>query len=734
MKILSENRNVEIMGAVRSRTSEVRVNRAMMMLLSKQYSDYPWAIVREYGTNMVDGYTALRRERPNAPILPPVIRLPHALAPHIEFEDFGIGMTSEQLWRVFPDYGASTKQDSNDEVGGFGIGAKVANYYEKADVWFVESRYDGTLYSLHITRNAEGLPTYNEMPPRPTDAPNGVTVRIPVPASEWAHFERAAIRLATYLPLPVKLIGGTGAVTAPKPEYLLTGTGWGLRKGRDSQAVVGNVPYPLDVGLLCTRLNIPAGIFYNLALDFSLPVGEVEVAPDREKLIYEDLTNKRLMEALTTFRDEVNVHAAQRIERQPDLWGALTLLRREWATSGLGAVLTAVEWRGRKLSFSGGMKYTLTEVEKNHKRGPLAFRVCELAQTGSTVVVREWPRQEARFDMAASNEARMQDRHYLLDPAYIDTHPFFLNDLGKEGEDRIRHAVRERTTSVNRAGRRSRRNNSNYKIYVVEGERATKESVSEAFFGAPILLASELAAPPVEARVSRKTSVKVLTDRFSWEDATVDRKDGGLYIELERDKVIEGHSLHTLMLLLNLGKQLGVVAKDARLYGIPRSCKALEKAPGWHKLLPVVRDAVRKNVAKVADQMALFSLWREALPQNRRLFLLIDRLHKAGVRGEVAEIVAEKPEPDGARTKEFDTLLRAAQVLGVGVPSGNVARKPVSMVDNFYRKYPMVRLLILQESWHFDRLLDDAEFVRVVAEYIRTQDAVSGRTVARAAA
>lgn len=105
MKMPHTGRKIEQSGVLESKQSGIRVNAHTMRILSQQYSDFEWAIVREYGTNMLDGYV---RELKNLGKLPqdmdafprdlnklvldaglqfPIIHLPSKLEPWIEFRD-----------------------------------------------------------------------------------------------------------------------------------------------------------------------------------------------------------------------------------------------------------------------------------------------------------------------------------------------------------------------------------------------------------------------------------------------------------------------------------------------------------------------------------------------------------------------------------------------------------------------------------------------------------------------
>ena len=55
--------------------------------------------------------------------LPIEVILPSEADLHIRFRDFGPGISPDRMVGVFLLYGSSTKRDSNEQVGGFGLGA-----------------------------------------------------------------------------------------------------------------------------------------------------------------------------------------------------------------------------------------------------------------------------------------------------------------------------------------------------------------------------------------------------------------------------------------------------------------------------------------------------------------------------------------------------------------------------------------------------------------------------------
>ena len=90
-------------------------------LLSNIYRDPQLAVIREYSTNAVDAHVEVGKA--NVPIQ---VRLPTESEPIFAVRDFGRGLTKEMMFRVFKNYGSSSKRTTNELTGGLGIGAKSA--------------------------------------------------------------------------------------------------------------------------------------------------------------------------------------------------------------------------------------------------------------------------------------------------------------------------------------------------------------------------------------------------------------------------------------------------------------------------------------------------------------------------------------------------------------------------------------------------------------------------------
>jgi hypothetical protein len=103
--------------------------------------------------------------------------------------DFGVSMTHETVMNTYTTVFESTKDTSNDEVGGFGMGGKTP--FAIGDEFSVTCYLEGEarLYSMCI--GARGEPTVSLMGAFPTEEPNGVEVRFAVPAKDVEKFQEA---------------------------------------------------------------------------------------------------------------------------------------------------------------------------------------------------------------------------------------------------------------------------------------------------------------------------------------------------------------------------------------------------------------------------------------------------------------------------------------------------------------------------------------------------------------
>lgn len=243
----------------------------LMGLLSDLYKYPERAVLREYATNALDAHVEIGNTAPVE------IELPNVLEPVLRIIDHGPGLSRDDMRRVYTQYGASTKRDSDDYVGILGVGSKAAVSYTKQ--YTIRSVKNGVRCVLSVSRTDEGI-TMTKVEQVRCDDPSGVTIAIPVRSEN--NFAKEAADLFQYWPEGSILVDGQppkrfeGKEIAPG-IFLIPGNKY------HSQSVVvqGNVPYPVSL----TDLGLNFGDGYGThAVVAYVPMGTVDFMNHREAL------------------------------------------------------------------------------------------------------------------------------------------------------------------------------------------------------------------------------------------------------------------------------------------------------------------------------------------------------------------------------------------------------------------------------------------------------------------
>ena len=148
---------------------------AFDILSSKLYSNPTLAIVRELLTNAYDSHKAAGKED-----VPIKVNLPSYTEPNFIIRDYGIGLSKEDVLSLYTTFFDSTKSNSNDFTGCFGLGSKTPFSYTSS--FSVISYWNGIKYFFIATKK-DGLPHIYAVKEEPTDEPNGLEVSIPTDKS-----------------------------------------------------------------------------------------------------------------------------------------------------------------------------------------------------------------------------------------------------------------------------------------------------------------------------------------------------------------------------------------------------------------------------------------------------------------------------------------------------------------------------------------------------------------------
>lgn len=311
MKISTEKRELTTQGLTEEnevRNFTIKADAAMFKMLSSTlYTHKIRAVIRELTCNAWDAHQAAKRFD-----IPVDVHMPTYLEPYFEVKDYGKGLSQENVMKLFSTYGESTKQGSNKEIGGFGIGSKSPFCY--VDSFIVESRHDGvkTIYNAYIEANGSPSIVVMGSSPMEKEELSGITVKMNCANKDFNEFDREGRyvlrmfnnpyvkwNLGVALPLSVKYQNEFGMSLDTNKEAL-----------RGIFARMGNVLYPIPE-LAYNTFKHPRHGYYDSVFNYmhgksmimNFNIGELEVAPSREQLSLTEASKKNITRRLTEFLD-----------------------------------------------------------------------------------------------------------------------------------------------------------------------------------------------------------------------------------------------------------------------------------------------------------------------------------------------------------------------------------------------------------------------------------------------
>jgi anti-sigma regulatory factor (Ser/Thr protein kinase) len=254
------------------------------ILRSKLYTMPLRTCLQEIISNALDAN--IENNRQDQPI---EITCPDMDNMNISIRDYGIGIDPERITDVFLNYGSSTKNQSNAEHGGFGIGAKSPFAYTETfsiktattDGWVRE-------YIAYIDETRIGkLVQINQ---KLHDGITGTTIIIPCKTvGDIVEVKQHIESICKYFDVPPLVNGKEVLKTERKYEYLgidMSDIGVSLVEGGSTITIlVGQIPYILQSARIeesRKRLVFRGVKSFNMLLKFK--IGEIALSASREQI------------------------------------------------------------------------------------------------------------------------------------------------------------------------------------------------------------------------------------------------------------------------------------------------------------------------------------------------------------------------------------------------------------------------------------------------------------------
>ena len=311
--------NVGEIGEFRIRNSA----KAFGILSSGLYANKIRAVIRELSCNALDSHVAAgKRDTPFD------VHLPNQLEPWFSVRDYGLGLTHDQVTNIYTTYFESTKTTSNELIGGLGLGSKSPFAY--TDNFTVTASINGVkgIYTAFI--NEAGVPSIALMETSETTDPNGVEVKFSVnDRYDFDKFIQEARYVFKYFEQrPV--ISGVARFEFSERKYVEKDVVPGVHyTGQSSLALMGNVPYPIEVPNAQQNL----GDLYRLlgcGLELHFAIGEIDFQASREGLSYVPATIDAIKKKLEALNAVLAGKVAKEADAIPNLYDRQAFLREKF--------------------------------------------------------------------------------------------------------------------------------------------------------------------------------------------------------------------------------------------------------------------------------------------------------------------------------------------------------------------------------------------------------------------
>lgn len=274
--------------------------KAFKIIFGQIYPDIIKAIVRELFTNAWDS------QKVNGNLDKPIdIHLPTEWEPYFSIRDYGTGMTPQLIDEVYSRVFESSKDDSNEEAGMFGMGSKTPLGY--TDSFAITSFVDGVYYAYDMYIDGAGEPIIALKATGETTEPNGVEVSVGVLRSDFDTFKNHAEIFAGNAGTPIN-INRKRAVALYKD--MITHPDWVITNAHHSAMIrMGCVVYAIDSSLITRNKDYEQRSRLNnilsmpLILDFD--IGDFDVVGSREDIIYTDESIARIEARLEQVLNDV---------------------------------------------------------------------------------------------------------------------------------------------------------------------------------------------------------------------------------------------------------------------------------------------------------------------------------------------------------------------------------------------------------------------------------------------
>lgn len=285
---------------------ERNINHIVTILSSNLYSHPMQSFLRETVSNAIDSHLEAGVDEPI------IITITDS---DLSIRDFGTGISPERFQEIYTNIGSSTKRQSNSYIGSFGIGR--FSCLSVSDLANITSYYNGKAYYYVMNKDIDQL-HIDLLYELDTNEHNGVEVKIPfkenMVTEDW--------RTLSF----IKQIYVEDERTNPYGDQTDISSAFNKRKvhtfktfkaltmqypftkvtDHHTEVLIGCIPYKVDYKSLWDYDAEERDWYKTFTSIYPcLNIGDVDITPNRESLLYSERTKKALRKAYTDAIEEL---------------------------------------------------------------------------------------------------------------------------------------------------------------------------------------------------------------------------------------------------------------------------------------------------------------------------------------------------------------------------------------------------------------------------------------------
>jgi len=331
-----------LVSGVQSRKYGFEMNAKMYdILISKMYTNKPGAVIRELSANAWDAHVEAGKAD-----VPFEIHLPTWLDKSFHIRDYGTGIPHDKFEHIYTNVGSSTKEDTNELIGGFGLGSKTP--FTMTDTFIVENWCDGRK-TTWVCFKDKGEPQVSKVADESSDEPSGLKVSFSFDEGDVLEFTMQVPKQLRYFPVKPKITGGEGNIEfKPLPdgwetkEYFYTK---GDRYSRENYVVMGNVCYSLSY----SEFPYEYHSLFDRSLTIKVGIGDVDIPPSREHLEMTPRTKAHIVGVLNKIRKEYADDVQDQVSKCKTSWDLRKVLYE--VNKGLLKNPQYITWKGKPVDW-----------------------------------------------------------------------------------------------------------------------------------------------------------------------------------------------------------------------------------------------------------------------------------------------------------------------------------------------------------------------------------------------